>query len=53
MPKGKVDLFGRRWDLPDSELCEACGQPDPDGKCNHRKLSDDVVAKLNGEEAYK
>ena len=34
----KKDKFGRVWDLPKSELCFMCGQPDSCGDCNHKKL---------------
>jgi hypothetical protein len=34
----RPDLFGRRWQLPDEELCEVCGQPDSYNDCNHKRL---------------
>lgn len=33
------DRYGRRWTLPDRELCPVCGQPDNCGDCTHKRLS--------------
>jgi hypothetical protein len=43
-----ADIYGRVWDLPESELCSTCGQPDNCGDCNHERLTDDEVAELQG-----
>jgi len=45
----KQDRFGRKWDLPASELCPVCGQPDNCGDCDHNPLSPDEVIELGGE----
>lgn len=45
-----TDRFGRIWDLPATELCEVCGQPDNCGDCNHERLSTDDVTQLGGKE---
>ena len=33
------DIYGRKWGLPEEELCEICKQPDNCGNCNHTKLT--------------
>lgn len=43
-----LDAYGRGWDLPLSELCVACRQPDNCGDCNHERLSDADVRQLGG-----
>lgn len=40
------DSFGRTWDLPNSELCPGCGQPDNCGDCNHAPLDLDDARSL-------
>ncbi len=45
-----TDRFGRKWDLPESELCPECGQPDNCGECNHEPYTDDEAATLRGED---
>lgn len=47
----KPDIFGRRWNLSDEELCSECGQPDNCGDCSHRPLSDEDFILLNSDEA--
>lgn len=46
--KGTVDKYGRVWDLPQTELCRECGQPDNCGECNHKRLTDEEVRRLGG-----
>lgn len=41
-----VDRFGRVWDLPRSERCSVCDQPDNCGDCNHVQLSAEEAAQL-------
>jgi hypothetical protein len=43
------DRYGREWDLPASELCPTCGQPDNCGDCNHEPYTDDEAACLRGD----
>lgn len=42
------DRFGRAWQLPKTELCPTCGQPDNTGECNHLPLTDEEVEILGG-----
>ncbi len=42
------DKYGRSWNLPESELCPQCGQPDSCGDCDHTRLSAEDVALLGG-----
>lgn len=41
-----TDSFGRVWNLPESELCPTCKQPDNCGDCNHNRLSADQAISL-------
>jgi len=43
----RPDIAGRWWNLPEAELCNACGQPDNCGDCNHELLSDSDYLELN------
>jgi hypothetical protein len=43
-----TDKYGRKWNLPKSELCPKCGQPDSCGDCNHKKLTIREVLYLGG-----
>ena len=45
-----TDLYGVTWDLPASELCPTCGQPDNCGDCSHKPLTEDEVYELQGNE---
>jgi hypothetical protein len=42
------DRYGIWWDLPESELCSTCGQPDNSGDCTHAQLPDEEVGQLGG-----
>lgn len=43
----RPDRYGRAWpELPDSELCAECGQPDNCDDCNHEPYTDDEVRQL-------
>lgn len=44
----RKDKFNRVWNLPVTELCQVCGQPDNCGDCNHKKLSQLDVDLLKG-----
>lgn len=41
-----IDIYGRKWNLPDVELCPECGQPDNCGDCTHEPLTDADAALL-------
>ncbi len=43
-----TDKYGRTWDLPASELCPTCGQPDNCGDCTHGRLTAGDVGALGG-----
>lgn len=44
-----VDMYGVPWhNLPASELCPTCGQPDNCGECNHEPLKWPEVIRLLG-----
>lgn len=47
------DKYGRKWNLPESELCPECKQPDTEGECNHNPLSSEEVIMLGGSLNYK
>lgn len=43
------DKYGRTWpDVPITERCPSCGQPDNSGECSHGKLSKAQVVLLGG-----
>lgn len=42
------DRYAIWWDLPKSELCPECGQPDNCGDCTHDQLSPENVGELDG-----
>lgn len=40
--KSTKDSFGQTWpNVPLSDRCEKCGQPDTDGSCTHVQIADD------------
>jgi hypothetical protein len=45
-----TDNYGVSWELPASELCPECGQPDNCGDCNHEPLTADDVRELKGDD---
>ena len=40
------DKYGRIWELPKSEVCDICSQPDNLGECNHKKISTSQYRRL-------
>jgi hypothetical protein len=46
MKKYTKDIYGRYWNLSNSELCPICKQPDNCGDCNHKKMNDKEVLAL-------
>ena len=46
------DKFGIYWDLPESELCKVCGQPDNCGDCDHTQIQRNEAAQLGGIKSF-
>lgn len=42
------DRYGNRWELPLSERCATCGQPDSLNECDHFPLTREQVLELGG-----
>lgn len=44
--KKRADIYGVIWELPQTQLCSVCGQPDNCGDCNHKQLTAEDVKEL-------